>query len=357
MYSYTQGNKKKLQELECKITEAKTAYTKTLRTLEKISDEIHHQRKSNSHKRISIQREFDVVPDSSNERYHDTVNANLPSTSFENEARMSKNIARNALADVKECDTAEGVSIDENSSAKLESRSLEDVNRTHLFEVGTACVGPASHLQSSHPLESYRGENRDKTITTFQESQPFSPKIGGQSDGRNVQVTDLHEAKPGPRIFLRADTKTVDATDGNNNPGQNIDPLHANAEIMKSIMQVKSAADVVRRGSHGHLGDDLSDLESVTSSYVGANLLSDEQIESLMLDTSDYRKLLEGMSTAEIGRFKDLELPAKLSYLQKYLNFDPIWIEDDFDGCVRKSRQLVESPPRPVLSAGSNIAK
>lgn len=369
MHSYFQENKKKLQELECKITRAKTAYTKTLRTLEKISDEIHRQRKTNTHKRISIQRELDAVPDSSNERHHDTVNANLPLTSFENEASMSKSVAGNAVVDVKQCDPAKGVSIDENSSAKFESRLPKDANSAQFFEAGTEySQQPASHLQSSRPLESYEGENRDKTIAPFaaktlQENQPLSPNIGGQSDenGRNERVTDPREAKLGPQIFLCANAETVDATDSNNNPGRNIDPLHTNAEVMKSIMQVKFAADshslVVHRSSHGHLSDDLSDLESVTSSYIGANLLSDEQIESLMLDTSDYKKLLEGMSTTEIGHFKDLELPAKLSYLQKYLNFDPIWIEDDFDGCVRNSKQLVASPPRPVLSAGSSIAK
>ena len=60
-------------------------------------------------------------------------------------------------------------------------------------------------------------------------------------------------------------------------------------------------------------------------------MLDDEQIESLMLETADYQKFLAEMDTSESDRFKQMSLPAKLSYLKNYVKFEPIWVDEDQD--------------------------
>ena len=87
------------------------------------------------------------------------------------------------------------------------------------------------------------------------------------------------------------------------------------------------------------LGDGGSETESITSSFASANMLDDEQIESLMLETADYQKFLAKMDALESDRFKQMSLPAKLSYLKNYVKFEPIWVDEDLDRNARNSER------------------
>ena len=84
------------------------------------------------------------------------------------------------------------------------------------------------------------------------------------------------------------------------------------------------------RRSREDLLDELgSDTESLTGSMASVSVLDDEAIENLMMETGDYVHFLAQHSEIcpQEGASKVLTLPAKLSYLQEYVKFNPEWVE------------------------------
>lgn len=138
-----------------------------------------------------------------------------------------------------------------------------------------------------------------------------------------------------PTVSLTTTPCSPRTPSGNSGGSPEADPdqIRCNAEIMASISQLKSSRPYLRpnRSHDDFLVDGSSETESITSSFASAAMLDDEQIESLMLETTAYHDFLAKMDSNECDHFKQMSLPGKLSYLKNYVNFEPIWVDDEHD--------------------------
>lgn len=96
-----------------------------------------------------------------------------------------------------------------------------------------------------------------------------------------------------------------------------------NAEIMENIQRAKNFKGKIflrPNRSSDNLLDECSDSESMTGSQASGIMLDDEQIASLMIESSDFVSFLEQNHWGPSEGRKSMTLPARLSYLQDYMN-------------------------------------
>lgn len=325
--------------MESSLAKAKAAYSNTLRNLERISDEIHQKRKENrqTRKRISRHEELDHFVSDSKKTSNE---ATTVASGAEKEIAEAKKNERGDLCLSASATQDERDSAERNQTDKLES-SLKSTQNDSVTKNEMSSKANILPMTRQDPSDAIPPTNM------LSEKPKLMPLVmPNKSENKSISTGGSGRLSEIPEICLTVQSPESNCAEGNrHSPEAMLDPSRTNAEVMQSIMRLKSTAisPPVSFLNYGfnHLGDENSDKDSVTSSYVNANVLSDEQIESLMLETGDYKKTLEKMNPAELGQFKGLELPAKLSYLQDYVNFDPIWIEDDFDNFDKKAGKFV----------------
>ena len=169
-------------------------------------------------------------------------------------------------------------------------------------------------------------------------SHPSSPKM---LNPLIVEDRDRHDGETVSETVSSADvltptsgqssvhTTAVTSPDTENEADTHIESTKTNMEIMESLQKAKNFKSPFLRPNRSRedLLDEASDNESITGSMASMSVLDDEQIESLMLETSDYVNFLSRHGNLEAEKFKSLTLPAKLSYLQNYMHFRPEFID------------------------------
>lgn len=106
----------------------------------------------------------------------------------------------------------------------------------------------------------------------------------------------------------------------------------SNAAVMADLQKAKGVKGqksllVPKRKSQDDLLDEVSDNDSQSESIASQSVLDDDQIQSLMLEcpASDYSKFIARMDSRDSKKYKRMSLPIKLSYLENYMTFKPIW--------------------------------
>jgi hypothetical protein len=113
-------------------------------------------------------------------------------------------------------------------------------------------------------------------------------------------------------------------------PGASESTTQSNAAVMNDVQAKKSQRFLSPRcKSQDDLMEDISDHDSHSSSLASASVLDDDQIQNLMMEGSaaDYSKFISRLDAKASSKFKRMSLPIKLSYLENYMNFKPVWDE------------------------------
>lgn len=329
--------------MESSLAESKSAYSLTLRALERISDEIHQKRQENqqTRKRISLHDELNHFVSGSKKTSNETTMTAVSGTEQE-----SIEVKKNERAEL--CLSASAASAIQDNR-RTEQNQTDNVDCSlKTIQNDLVTMKEMSSKANAMPMTPQAPDNAIQPTMGFSKQPALVPLVTPNKNELVHKVASgSHTLSKIPAISLTVQPAESHCAQDNrlSIPEAILDPSLANAEVMRSIMRLKSASisppvSFVNYGLN-HLGDENSDKDSITSSFVNANVLSDEQIESLMLEPADYKKTLESMNPAELGQFKGLELPAKLNYLQDYVKFDPIWIEDDFDNFDKKAGKFV----------------
>ena len=102
--------------------------------------------------------------------------------------------------------------------------------------------------------------------------------------------------------------------------------MYTNAEVMERVQRTKDVAQRrflrLRRASHDNLLDEFSDTDS--ESVASVSMLDDEQVESLMQETSEYVDFLSKHEVTNSPLVRRMSLPGKLSHLANYVNPRPV---------------------------------
>lgn len=281
--------------METLVTEAKAVYAETLHNLERISDEIHQKRREARHRRKRLLKQ-----NGGNIIYHPLMNS---SESSSDEEEIFIDLVPPGSEDAKGAD------------CQVPADPL------HVRERGfPAPRNPPQRSRS--PVEGTGeelGSKRDDVI----------------SDAASNERPTRKDAESQPTVSLTTTPSSPRTPPGNSGGSPEADPdqIRCNAEIMASISRSKSSRPYLRpnRSHDDFLVDGSSETESVTSSFASAAMLDDEQIESLMLETTAYHDFLAKMDSNECDHFKRMSLPGKLGYLKNYVNFEPIWVDDEHD--------------------------
>lgn len=280
------------------VAEAKVLYAETLHNLERISDEIHQKRREARHrrKRLSKQNGANVI-------YHPLMNSS---------------------------ESEEEIFIDLVPSNKQEPTGDPVTERQVLTDPLNA-VNDGLKTSTLSPDKSTTAAKERNTLVSTDTLR--RSKVGNCADAAERQTGK--NAPGNPAVSL---TTTPLTPSGNSTGSPEADPdqIRFNAEIMATITQSKSSSmsRPYLRPNRSHddfLCDGNSETESITSSFASAAMLDDEQIESLMLETTAYHDFLGKMDSSECDSFKRMSLPGKLSYLKNYVNFEPIWVDDEHD--------------------------
>lgn len=316
-----QEQKKQVAELEKMVAEAKVLYAETLHNLERISDDIHQKRREarRQRKRLSKQNGANVI-------YHPLMNS---SESSEEE------IFIDLLPPTKE-ETAE-----------------DPLNERQVLRDPLNAVDDSLKTPMRPPCESTTLVAREKNAL------PSTDNSRMAKTGDAAAAAERRKGKNTPgNATVSLTTPLTPSGNSTGSPEADPDQIRFNAEIMATITQSKSStmSRPFLRPNRSHddfLCDGSSETESITSSFASAAMLDDEQIESLMLETTAYHEFLSKLDTSESDRFKRMSLPGKLSYLKNYVNFEPIWVDDEHDP-ISKTPSDLDDQDSPTGSSEDN---
>lgn len=281
------------------VAEAKVLYAETLHNLERISDEIHQKRREARHrrKRLSKQNGANVI-------YHPLMNSS---------------------------ESEEEIFIDLVPSNKQEASGDPVTER----QVPTDPLNAVNNgLKTSAPDRSATAAKEKNTSLSTDVLR--RSKVSNSADAAAAAERQKGKNAPGNSAVSLTTTPLTPSGNSTGSPEADSDQIRFNAEIMATITQSKSSSmsRPYLRPNRSHddfLCDGSSETESITSSFASAAMLDDEQIESLMLETTAYHDFLGKMDSSESDSFKRMSLPGKLSYLKNYVNFEPIWVDDEHD--------------------------
>jgi len=292
---------------------AKKLYAETLQNLERISEEIHiqrqHERRWHEKKAQKLARAV------GNEMivYHPLMDA-VSSSSSEDDS------GNETLGDVDSTELAVPPLMGAGAVKNVTVRQIDCVPNTSDCRVPAAssvavdAVKPHTVAASTHlnPQQTESSVERTNTPADNAQAGSLSPSIH-----RASSVSDSISPV---------------------SPESDIEQLQANAAVMAAISRSKLqrvACPFLRPDS---CREELSvnggsETESVSGSFVsgGIGALDDEQIESLMVDVTDYQRIVDDMDTTESDRCRQMALPARFRHLQDFMKFEPVWIDDGED--------------------------
>jgi len=285
----------KVTDLEAGVADSKRFYATTLHSLESVSDEIHAGRRERRLAQLRRAKRSDgsllyhPLMSSTELLSHDADFTEDPQGTSTGHANPVRGAGVRQYV---------GRSVDSPPDARLSLSNIEEQPRR-------------SSLGTIEPLKLPTQHVPDKTCVS-PDSGILLPCFISPTDER------------------KASTKASNA---------DVNHVRRNAEVLALIASAKQAPVRPFLKPAGSREDFLSDgggseTESVTSSFASATVLDDEQIESLMVVTGDYHTFLNAMDSDTTAQYRRMSLPAKLGYLKDYVNFEPIWInENDCDVC------------------------
>jgi len=294
-------------QLEKQISAAKKLYAETLQNLEKISDDIHTQRRQERRREKKARK---LANAAGNEMiiYHPLMDV-LSSSSDEdsgNETSADADSAELAMPPLVGVVPVKNITV-------RQIDCIPPLNTSGQFQIAGAATVDAAKL----PLA--EGDTRltsQQTVTSMDK-----PSTSVDAETGVDRATSLAESTSSPM-----------------SPESDIEQMQANAAVMVAISRSKLrhvASPFLRPDA---CREDLSlnggsETESVSGSFVsgGIGTLDDEQIESLMVDVTEYQRIVDDMDAAESNLYQQMALPARLRHLQDFVKFEPVWIDDDAD--------------------------
>jgi len=298
-------------QLEKQIAAAKKLYAETLHNLEKISDEIHTQRHQEQRREKKAQK---LARAAGNETtiYHPLMNV-LSSSSDDDSGNETSGDA---------------------DSAELAAPPL----------IGAVAVKNITVCQiDCVPLPNAPGQ---LPVASSVPVGAMKPSIVAAVTRPNSQQTETSIEKP----HTPTDAESRDLSSGVQrtwsvaestspvSPESEIEQMQANAAVMAAISRSKLQRVTSPFLRPDSCREDLSvnggsETESVSGSFVsgGIGALDDDQIQSLMVDDTDYHRIAADVDAAESDQYQQMALPARLRHLQDFVKFEPIWIDDDGD--------------------------
>jgi len=295
--------------LDQQISSAKKLYADTLQNLERISDDIHTQRRQ-ERRRAKKARKLANAAGNESTIYHPLMDV-LTLSSDE--------------------DSGNETSGDADSTELAMPPLVGDVPVKNITVRQIDCL-PAQNSSSqlhddvSPPVA---------TVTT---------EVAVQLSSQQAEISVVQTATP-------ADAESEDLASGVHgafspakslsspvSPESDIEQIQANAAVMAAISRSKLqrvTSPFLRpdSGREDFSANGGSETESVSGSFVSGGLgaLDDEQIESLMVDVTEYERIAADMDAAESDQYHQMVLPARLRHLQDFMKFEPVWIDDDGD--------------------------
>ena len=295
-----------MAQLEQQILAAKKLYAETLQNLEKISDEIHTHRRQEQRRKKKA-RKLAKAAGSEPVIYHPLMNVVSSSSDDDsgNETSGDADSAETALSPPLGVVAVKNVSV----------RQIDCIPNTsgQSPAASSVPVGPMKppSIEGAAPLNSVTAEVDNYTAA---ESAELPSSINCASS-------------------------VAESTSSPMSPESDVEQMQANAAVMAAISRSK-----LQRVANPFLRPDScredlsvnggSETESVSGSFVsvgGVGALDDEQIESLMVDDTEYQRIVANMDAAESDRYHQMALPARLRHLQDFMNFEPVWIDDGDD--------------------------
>ena len=304
----TQERKKRIVQLEQQISAAKKLYAETLQNLERISDDIHLQRHQ-ERQRDKKARKLAKSADKASVIYHPLMDEVSSSSDDDSGNETSGDVDSTELTvpplvgvvAVKDVTVRQIDCIPvPNSSDRLPVASSDIVN-----SVKPPTEGDASQLNLQHPETSSEKSCTEADVETGDSASTVRPYRSSSLAESSSPVS----------------------------PECDVEQIQANAAVMAAISRSKLQRVVSPFLRPDSCREDFSanggsETESVSGSFVsgGVGALDDDQIESLMVDVTEYQRIAADIDT---DRYQQMALPARLRHLQDFVKFEPIWIEDD----------------------------
>lgn len=307
----SQERKKRILQLERQISAAKKLYSETLQNLEKISDDIHLQRRQERQREKKGRKLAKAVRNET--IYHPLMDVASSSSDDDSGNETSGDV----------------------DSTELTVPPLVGVVAVKEITVRQIDCIPVPNPSGQLPVASSVPVNTAKpptveaaTVHSLQQPETSIEKSSTQADAVTEDSSStVHRA-----------SSLAESTSSPVSPECDIEQMQANAAVMAAISRSKLqrvASPFLRPDScrEDFSANGGSETESISGSFVsgGVAALDDEQIESLMVDVTEYQRIVADMDAAESDRYQQMALPARLRHLQDFVKFEPIWIEDDGD--------------------------
>lgn len=298
-------------QLEKQISAAKKMYAETLHNLEKISDEIHSQRHQERRQEKKAQK---LARAAGNETtiYHPLMDMHSSSSDDDsgNETSGDADSAELAAPPLIGAVAVKNITVRQIDCVPVPNTSgqLPVVSSVPVDTVKPSMVAAVTQL------------NSQQTETSME--KPISPADAESRDlSSSIQRT----------WSVAESTSPV-------SPESDMEQIQANAAVMAAISRSKLQRVTSPFLRPDSCREDLSvnggsETESVSGSFVSGGLcaLDDDQIQSLMVDDTDYQRIVADMDAAESDQYQQMALPARLRHLQDFVKFEPVWIDDDGD--------------------------
>ena len=196
-------------------------------------------------------------------------------------------------------------------------------NKVRNFEktVTTRCATVVKTSMSSSVEKVADKEDviRKTTKSVLEKNIQDVPERGEASPPENFSIA-LTLTSPDSEKSLAFSTAMSSPDSENNSEREHT--MNTNAEVMERVQQTKDIARQrflrLHRASHDNLLDEFSDTDS--ESIASVSMLDDEQVESLMQETSEYVDFLTKLDATNPVLVRRMSLPGKLNYLTNYVS-------------------------------------
>jgi len=301
-------------QLEQQISATKKLYAETLQNLEKISDDIHTQRHQEQ-QRVKKARKLAKAAGNEMIIYHPLMDVASSSSDDDSGNETSGDADSTELA----VPALLGV-------MAVTNRSVRQID----------CV-PVPNTSGQLPVATSKHINTvklsivDGSTGTQLNTQQTKTSIEKSSTPADADTGDLSSS-------IHRSSSLAESTLSPMSPESDIEQLQANAAVMAAISRSKLQRVTSPFLRPDSCREDLnvnggSETESVSGSFVsgGIGILDDEQIESLMVDVTEFQRIATDMDATDSDRYQQMALPARLRHLQDFVKFEPVWIDDEGD--------------------------
>jgi hypothetical protein len=333
-----EDQKKKIGELEERVSKAKSLYSQTLKRLEEISDDIHAQRRRRRQEKKKRAKAAAAAAASKEPViYHPLMDVEPSSSSPDDDGDV---------------DTSD----DEKPAARPTTPLNGGMATTIIARRENKTCSP-QHLPTG--LDQNQISRPGSTVvdplqtTTLVHSEKLLPASNSKMQRNGSAMTDSN------RPSIQRAVSLADSVLSPISPDADLDHVQANAAVMAAVSRSKQqriSSPFLRPNSSrdDFLTVDGSETDSVSGSFVsgcGGSALDDEQIESLMMDMGAYGRFVAEMDSNESEHLRQMELPARLRHLRDFVTFEPIWVDDD-DSRSGLRRSFDEGDSRDLDTSG-----